>query len=262
MSASNQKETTSDDLFQPRLINSDGRAPVLLICEHATNYIPDEFNALGLTEEAAISHAAWDPGALDVACQMARKLDAPLISASVSRLLYDCNRPPEAHDSIPAKSEKYEIPGNKELSDVEREERVRQIYCPFANFIDDFLNRSPKIAAIITVHSFTPVYNGAVRAVDIGLLHDEDTALSEAVLAAVSARCGMQIRMNEPYSSSDGVTHTLHEHGTKRGLLSAMIEIKNNLITNADEVENISSQLSDWTVNALQALDVRVTRGV
>ncbi len=262
MSASNQKETTSDDLFQPRLINSDGRAPVLLICEHATNYIPDEFNALGLTEEAATSHAAWDPGALDVACQMARKLDAPLISASVSRLLYDCNRPPQAIDAIPAKSEKYEIPGNKNLTDIERSERVRQIYRPFYDFINEFLNKSPKIAAIVTVHSFTPVFNGEARAVDIGLLHDKDPAIAEAILNSSSKKGGLQIRMNEPYSSSDGVTHTLGEHGTKRGLPSAMIEIKNSLVTNAVDVENISSQLSDWTVDALHSLGVRVTRGV
>lgn len=251
---------TEQDMYIPKLINGRGGAPILLICEHASNYIPSEFQQLGLSSEAVSSHAAWDPGALDVACQMAQKLDAPLISASVSRLLYDCNRPVGVPDAIPAKSELYEVPGNQNLSEDIKRDRVQRIYEPFQNFIQVFLNENPKIKAILTVHSFTPVYNGQPRSVEIGLLHDIDSRFAETMKQRSNSEGSLQIRLNEPYSAQDGVTHTLKEHGIKRGLLNAMIEVKNDLIADAMSVENISNLLANWSENALHDLGVSMPR--
>lgn len=261
MTANNKTDPVLGKLYLPSLINGAGHAPILFICEHATNYMPDEFAGLGLDDVTASSHAAWDPGALDVACQIALKLNAPLISASVSRLLFDCNRSPEANDAIPQRSEIYDIPGNQNLSSDQRKRRVQKISQPFYQFINDFLNSSPKISVIVTLHSFTPTYNGVSRAVDIGLLHDKDETLANAILSTCSTVEDLQIKLNEPYSSTDGVTHTLREHGTNRDLLNVMIEVKNDLIRDANEVEVIASHLSDWLVEALHACDVHVTRG-
>ncbi|WP_025900167.1 N-formylglutamate amidohydrolase [Sneathiella glossodoripedis] len=262
MSVSTEQKTATEPTYLPQLINAGGSAPVLLICEHATNYIPDEFSDLGLTRDVLESHVAWDPGALDVACQMAQKLDAPLISASVSRLLYDCNRPPHARDAIPEKSEIYEIPGNADLNYEQRQERINRIYNPFTEFVKGYLDQKPDIQAIVTIHSFTPVYNGKKRSVDIGLLHDEDTTLANAFLNAAVCHTDLEVRLNEPYSSHDGVTHSLKEYGTKRDLHSVMIEIKNSLINNAATVETVACQLTQWSKDALTAVNVRVARGM
>ncbi len=255
-----EAKITELDMYMPKLINGGGDAPLLLICEHASNYIPAEFQQLGLSAATINSHAAWDPGALDVACQLAQKLDAPLISASVSRLLYDCNRPVEAADAIPAKSELYEVPGNQNLTAGIKQDRVQRIYEPFQNFIQGFFEEHSKIAAILTVHSFTPVYNGQPRSVDIGLLHDSDSRFAETMKQCSINATSLQIRLNEPYSAQDGVTHTLKEHGMKRGLLNAMIEIRNDLIADAASVENISNLLADWSESALHDLGVSMPR--
>ena len=79
-----------------------GPAPVLILCEHASNAFPAEFGTLGLDDDARRSHAAWDPGALDIARRLSDAWAAPLVHSNVSRLIYDCNRPPEAPDAMPA----------------------------------------------------------------------------------------------------------------------------------------------------------------
>ena len=89
--------------------NPQGRSPILLICEHASNRLPSRYGTLGLAPSDLESHIAWDPGALGVAQELSRLLDAPLIHASVSRLVLDLNREPSAPDSICTLSERTTI---------------------------------------------------------------------------------------------------------------------------------------------------------
>ena len=49
-----------------RLLNPEGRSPVVLVCEHASRHIPLELQRLGLDQAAAEEHIAWGyrrPGA-------------------------------------------------------------------------------------------------------------------------------------------------------------------------------------------------------
>ena len=85
---------SSDEVVE--VVNPSGAGAFVVVCEHASNFIPAGFGALGLDEAALASHIAWDPGALAVAKTLSARLDAPLVAQRVSRLLYDCNRPPEA----------------------------------------------------------------------------------------------------------------------------------------------------------------------
>jgi predicted N-formylglutamate amidohydrolase len=102
------------------LVSSD----VVLVCEHASNHVPAELFGLGASDETLASHAAWDPGAIEVAEAMALELDATLVAAQVSRLVYDCNRPPEASSAMIAKSEAHRIPGNENLDAQARSRRA------------------------------------------------------------------------------------------------------------------------------------------
>ena len=77
------------------LINPMGKAPAVLICEHASNVIPNSLDNLGLNAEDKVSHVAWDIGAYNMSRRMSELLDAPLIASKISRLVYDCNRAPE-----------------------------------------------------------------------------------------------------------------------------------------------------------------------
>lgn len=221
---------------------ADGGADVVVVCEHGSNIIPPEFGDLGLDPAARQSHIAWDPGALGVAHEMRRLLDADLVAGSVSRLLYDCNRPPEAPSAMPDMSEIFEIPGNRNLTERDRERRVTAIYKPFYAALKDTLDARGE-GCIITVHSFTPVFKGVQRLCEIGILHDADTRLADAMLAAAPSDFPFKLERNVPYSASDGVTHTLKEHGLARGWPNVMIEIRNDLIGTPSQQSDMARHL-------------------
>lgn len=230
-----------------------GTSSVILVCEHASPHIPARFNSLGLARQALQSHVVWDPGALAVAQMMAERLDATLIAARTSRLVYDCNRPPDAADAMPARSEVVEVPGNAGLTPAQKAERIRSYYEPFRLALSQIL-AGLDAPILVTVHSFTPIYHGALRDVEIGVLHDSDARLADALLA--TADTGHTVRRNKPYGPADGVTHTLKEHALPGGFLNVMLEIRNDLIAHEGAQAAMADTLSSWIRRALATLQV------
>lgn len=237
-----------------QVTNENGRGPAIIVCEHASNFIPPELNDLGLEADVCESHVAWDPGALAVATNISKTLDCPLVAGSISRLVYDCNRPPVAESAMPAVSEIFPIPGNQNLSDEARWERVERIYNPFHEAVSSVIERqlaAGTVPAIVTIHSFTPAYHGARRPFEIGILHDEDARLADAMLDRADAFAGLEVRRNEPYGPLDGVTHTLQRHALPRRMLNVMIEIRNDLIRQPSEQTAIAQVFSDVIGDAI-----------
>ena len=236
-------------------VNPMGKSPIVLVCEHATNFIPASFDALGLSDADQKSHAAWDLGAMSVARCLSKILDAPLIASSVSRLVYDCNRPPTATDAMPARSEVIDIPGNRNLSQAERAARTEVYYRPFQAALGAVIRQITK-PIIVTVHSFTPVFHGELRSVEIGVLHDSDARLADALLSIAHQHPGAVVRRNEPYGPEHGVTHTLQEHAIEDGRLNVMLEIRNDLIATPEQQIKMSTTLANWIVDACAQLNV------
>ena len=237
------------------LINPAGGGAAVVVCEHASNFIPARYDNLGMSPALLQSHIAWDPGALPVANRLSAALDATLIAQRVSRLVYDCNRPPEADSAVPAVSEVHRIPGNEGLSDSERAARAETVYRPFRRAVSALLDA--RLAAglhpvLVTVPSFTPLYKGVRRAVDLGVLCDSDDRLAQALLRAAGSRPEMSVRLNEPYGPADGVTHTLADLALPRGLLNVMIEIRNDLIADAAGQAAIGHWLAESLGQALE----------
>lgn len=215
-------------------INASGDGPFVLVCDHASNRIPDGFDGLGLRPHERLMHIAWDPGALAVALQLSERLDAPLVHSTVSRLVVDCNRTDTAPDLIPVVSELTAIPGNSELEPGEKLMRVARYHAPFHAAITDLLDRrqaAGQETILVTVHSYTPVYKGVQRPWPIGLIHGRDMSFTRAVGDALLAEWpDLNLGWNEPYAALNGVTHTLEHHGDGRGLEATMIEIRHDEI--------------------------------
>ena len=232
-------------------VNEGGRSPFVLICEHASQVLPKKLGTLGLPETELQRHIAWDIGAEKVSRFLSRLIDAPLMLQRYSRLAYDCNRPPESPDSIPEISELTAIPGNRKLSADDRLARIAEIYRPFHNGISAFLDRRAADgirSIIVSIHSFTPVYKGKARSVELGILHDRDGTLSSRLIKSFP---NVDARLNEPYGPKDGVLHTLNMHGFARGLMHAMIEIRNDLITTERGQDEWAQRLSVPLIQAI-----------
>jgi predicted N-formylglutamate amidohydrolase len=234
----------------------DGKSPFLLICEHASRRLPERFGTLGLSPEALVSHIAWDPGALAVARAMSKVLDATLIYQRFSRLIYDCNRPPEAPGAMPEESEIYRIPGNAGLTGEERRARTDAVYVPFHDAVRAEIRKRRgrgQDTIIVTMHSFTPVYNGKARAVELGILHDEDRRLADRMIELAAQAPLYRTERNSPYGPEDGVTHTLILHGLSNGLRNVMIEVRNDLIGDENGQEVMADYLTGLLQNSLEA---------
>ncbi|MCU0909001.1 MAG: N-formylglutamate amidohydrolase [Rhodobacteraceae bacterium] len=163
---------TKPDHDSPVAISGiDGRSDIVLVCEHAAHRLPRALGSLGLSADARQAHIAWDPGALGVARGLSRRLDATLVAATLSRLVYDLNRPPESPQAFAARSEVFDIPGNAGLTPEDRVARTDAVYLPFHTALHGVIAR--RLAAgrrpvLVTLHSFTPVWFGTPRATELG----------------------------------------------------------------------------------------------
>ena len=215
-------------------INSGGGSPFVLIGDHAGRAVPSRLGDLGVPPQAMDRHIAWDIGIAGLGERMSRALDAPFIRQVYSRLVIDCNRPPDVPSSIVELSEHTVIPGNRALTAADRALRVNEIFRPYHNRLRTELDRRQNIpTALVTIHSFTPVFKGIARPWHMGLLYNRDTRLAKALSDILSREPGLVVGDNEPYSVSDATDYTIPVHGEQRGLPHIEIEIRQDLI--ADE---------------------------
>jgi predicted N-formylglutamate amidohydrolase len=214
--------------------NAAGHSPYLFTCDHYGRLIPKVLGDLGLSESELTRHIAWDVGIAGVAQMLSNLLNAHLIVQRYSRLVIDCNRPPEAASSIPRISEATIIPGNEGLSSEAAALRKRGIFDPYHERIDAIIDHrlaDRRPAVLVALHSFTPVYAGIARPWQIGTLYHRDTRLPPLLLKLLRAEADLVVGDNEPYAVSDETDYTIPVHGEARGLINTGIEIRQDLIS-------------------------------
>jgi predicted N-formylglutamate amidohydrolase len=235
-----------------------GRGPILLLCDHASNFIPQSFASLGLDRQALDSHIAWDSGTAGVTRKISDLLDCPAVLATASRLLIDCNRDPAEEDSIVHMGEQGSVPGNASLDDGARAARVAAYYTPYHESIEEArLAGGPNVKALVAIHSFVPVYHGQQRPWHVGLIHNRDHRLAESLALQLGAETGLVVGDNEPYSPMDRVYHTLARHAEAHGLAALMIEIRNDLIAGEAEQSAWAARLAPMLLAAVKGLEAR-----
>jgi predicted N-formylglutamate amidohydrolase len=239
----------------------DAAAPgrFVVVCEHASNHMPAEFGTLGLPATELTRHIAWDPGALGVARRLAQLLRSPLVESRVSRLVIDCNRPLDAPDLVAELSETTQIPGNRNLDAAARSRRVAASHVPFHDALGGLIEKRLAAGlgcAVVTVHSFTPVYRGVSRPWKIGIIHDGDERLSAPLLASLSRHADLNAGDNQPYSPADRVYYTVERHARSRGLPCVMIEIRNDEVTTPAAENRWAELLAPMLADAEARLEV------
>ena len=154
---------------------------------------------------------------------------------------------------MPVRSERIEVPGNRNLSPSDRQNRIDSYYRPFEAAVRAKI-KALTAPIIITIHSFTPIYHGRKRPLELGILHDSDPRLADAMLQTAATHTDLKVARNEPYGPSDGVTHTLREHALPANHLNVMLEIRNDLIRNENQQKDMAALLSKWIAHAVSTL--------
>lgn len=239
----NDNVTASSFLLEPgdpppfERVNPHGHSPLLLLCDHASNAVPRRLHNLGLDPQTLrSSHIAWDIGAACVTRGLAKRLNAPALLAGYSRLVIDCNRQPGHPTSIPPASDQIPIPANQDLSDTEAALRAETFFWPYHHAITQDIAglwRHGPPPAIISVHSFTPVFNGLRRPWEIGLLWNHDPRILQPLRRWLEQyHSDLCIGDNQPYSGRD-FGFTVEHHAAAAGLPHIGLEIRQDLINDA-----------------------------
>lgn len=212
-------------------------AGILLLCDHASNALPQEYGRLGLPEAEFLRHIAYDIGAGTATRTMAAILRAPALLTTFSRLLIDPNRGADDPTLVMRVSDGAIVPGNAKVDQAEVERRVARYWKPYRDHIDatlDAMLATGVIPVVVAMHSFTPSMKGVARPWHIGLLWDDDPRLAHPLARALAGEPDLQpasdrIGDNEPY---DGALpgDTMDTHATRRGLANVLVEIRQDLI--------------------------------
>jgi len=238
------QSVSSADWPEPiEVLNEDSDCEIVLICEHAANHIPAEYDRLGVTEADLERHIAWDVGAAAVARGLAEALGAPAFLGTYSRLLVDLNRPFGCLSSMPVRSEATSIPGNVDLTEAEFLRRRERVFDPFHDRITARLDAREAAGLptrIIAIHSFTPVYLGVARPWHVGILFDQSADFAEATMAALAQDPALVVGANVPYVIDRDEDYAIPVFGTDRGNPAILVEIRNDLISDA-------AGIADWT---------------
>jgi predicted N-formylglutamate amidohydrolase len=225
-----------------------GNAPLLLVCDHASNRVPAALDGLGLPRERLAEHIAVDIGAGAVTRLLTPALGASAILAGYSRLVIDCNRALDDPSSIPSLSDGVAIPGNRDLSDTARDARRAEIFTPYHAAITQRLAAIAAAPALISIHSFTPVMEGFVRPWHIGVLWADDPRIAAPLLSALGGEAALVVGDNQPYSAREPPGYTVNHHAHTPGFPHVAIELRQDLV--ADE-----AGVREWAERLARVLD-------
>ncbi len=250
-----------DDEPSPyRIENAAGRSRIVLTCDHASHAVPKRLGNLGVDAIHLQRHIGWDIGAAEVTVRLAKRFDALAVLSGYSRLVIDCNRTPDSATSILESSDGTRIPGNIGLAPEEASQRTSDLFVPYHRAIANALDRIRRTGAtpvFVAVHSFTARMNGGpARPWHFGVLWDEDPRVAVPLIEALRRNDDVLVGDNQPYSGRDHFDFSQDFHASSRGIPSALVEIRENLIRDEEGIAIYADMLGD----ALESVLTRLPR--
>lgn len=212
--------------------------PILYTCEHASNRVPAPWRPRPADRALLQSHWGYDIGAARVTRSLARRGPGRAVFSRWSRLLLDPNRDPADPTAVLAETDDGAPSFNRR---VDLAARVARFHTPFHAAVDNEIRASAP-AWVWSIHSFTPVFRGATRGMEAGVLYDDHDEASERLAAAMNA-LGLRTELNEPYSGKAGLIYSAARHGNHHALPYLEIEVRQDLVATRTGAERIAALL-------------------
>jgi predicted N-formylglutamate amidohydrolase len=228
------------------VIGGDASGGLLFLCDHAQATIPAEYGDLGLSSNQLSRHIAFDIGAETVTRALAAAFDAPAVMSRFSRLLIDPNRGTDDPTLVMRIADGHIVPGNARIGQEEIDARIARFYQPYDDAIGATLDAMEAVrpgTAVIAMHSYTPAMKGIARPWEITVIWDFDPRLNLSLLRALEREPGLIVGENEPYQGGYA-GDTIDRHCLRRGLAHALVEIRQDLIGDAETAQAWGKRLA------------------
>jgi predicted N-formylglutamate amidohydrolase len=220
------------------------RGPFVFTCEHASRQLPEwqpEPADLPFLE----AHWGWDIGAADLTRALAAQSGSCAVLSTFSRLVCDPNRRPEEESFVVREVDGHALSFNRDVDAAERARRRQRYFDPYHEAVDRTLERRRAVGAplrLCSIHSFTPLYLGRVRPMEVGVLfdaHDEQAWRLEGALAEE----GFEVALNAPYSGYEGLIYSANRHGRAHSLVYLELEVRQDLIDTAARARAVAGRI-------------------
>ena len=135
---------------------------------------------------------------------------------------------------------------NRGVDAAERRRRREGYFDPYHAAIDRTLRARRARGGefrLCAIHSFTPVWLGQPRPMEVGVLfdaHDEHAWRLEGALAAE----GFEVALNAPYSGKEGLIYSARRHGRAHDLVYLELEVRQDLIDCAEKVGGVAERIA------------------
>jgi predicted N-formylglutamate amidohydrolase len=207
---------------------------VLIVADHASNHVPPDID-LDIEPELLTKHIAADLGVAALSSALNARLGIPAILGGVSRLVIDLNREEDAPHIIPSTSDGYSIPGNA-ISDDARNVRFDRFWKSYHDEVARLITNTRPVL-LVSLHSFTPQLETAPsseRPWQVGILYNDDDRAARIALPLL-ASAGVNVGDQLPYSGKL-LNATMNLHGERNGIAYLGVEMRQDLIANAEGV--------------------------
>lgn len=229
---------------------------LFLSCEHGGNEVPEAYQHLFAGHEAVLNtHRGIDFGALAIMQHLQKVFRCESVYTTVTRLLIDCNRSlthPHCFSEF-----------TKKLSPIEKQRLIEQYYLPHRQRAEAVIQRlidEGNQVLHLSIHSFTPEFNGTIRNAAIGLLYDSKHHGEKEVARLwhellLQKTPAYRIRNNYPYrGSSDGFTQYLRKKHSEQEYLGFEVESNQALVQTASSLNELSDVYSHSLSDLLELL--------
>lgn len=220
----------------------------MFTCEHASPALQLGIEAKRGDRELLDDHWGSDIGAADVTRELVRQLGGQAVLARFSRLIIDANRDLDCPTLILDEADGARISFNQRVSAGERRRRIDRLFTPFHRAVENALDSRRRLDApfhLVSIHSFTPVFRGERRELDIGVLFDDHDQEAARVAAALAER-GFASALNEPYSGKapEGLIYSAKRNAQYAGVKYLELEIRQDLIATPAAARRIARRIA------------------
>ncbi|GJL82218.1 MAG: N-formylglutamate amidohydrolase [marine bacterium B5-7] len=230
------------------LINIEGRSPIVITCDHASNRIPRSLDNLGLPASSLREHIAWDIGCAALSRRLSALMNAPAILGGFSRLVVDLNRHLNDPSSIPEISDNTPVPGNQGIDRTHAAQRVEEIFLPYHTALSALLaevHATQGVPVILSLHSFTPRWANFERPWHVGVLWNRDGRIAHPLIKNLRHNPDLCVGDNQPYHAREPVGYGMDVHAEGNGYPHALLEIRQDLLSTPEGIDHWANLLFD-----------------